>query len=338
MRILLLMLLLAVVPARAAMEMTRELIAPDQLVPGQPVRIAVTFWTDSWFNPPPQWPEFKIENGALLTTPIPNQLLTRQQNGVSWSGIRFERQVMAWDQGLLRFPAVDITQEAAAQAPVTVSLPALDKAVVWPEDVRQPDRFLPASSLTLTQKITPYYAGNDKTLHAGDAIERTVTAKATDVLPGQIPALLYAIPGTEAQRLTPVNSLLKTGRGEVEGAQRQETLRYLPSQAGTITLPPVRLRWWDTAHHQWQQAELPGTSFTVAAARAAGREATLRGEASTDPWRTVIFTGIAVILILMIWLLRRLMLRTCKYLHRKWQRFWHPVPLPDLIPPKRSQQ
>lgn len=337
MRFFVLLLLLAVAPVRAAMDITRELVAPDSLVPGQPARIAVTFWTDSWFNPPPQWPDFKIENGALQTTPLPNQLLTRQKNGVSWSGVRFERQVTAWDQGTLRFPAIDLTMGSAGQAPVTVSLPALDKAVAWPDDVRQPDRFLPASSLTLTQKITPFYAGNDKTLHAGDAIERTVTAKATGTLPGGIPSLLYAIPGTETQRLTPVNSPLKTGRGDIDGAQRVETLRYLPSQAGTITLPPVRLRWWDTTHHQWQQADLPGASLGVAPARAAGREATLRGETGADTWRIATLAGIAVLFLLLAGLLRRQILRTFNFLHRKWHRFWHPVPLPDLIPTKRSQ-
>lgn len=73
--------------------------APEHVAPGQPVRIAVTFWTDSWFNPPPQWPDFPVENGALLTTTEPNQLLTRHEGGTSWSGIRMERQVSAWVRG-----------------------------------------------------------------------------------------------------------------------------------------------------------------------------------------------------------------------------------------------
>ena len=69
---LLLILLLIVLPARAAMDITRELVAPDNVVPGQPLRVAVTFWTDTWFNPPPQWPDFIIEYGSLLTSPLPS--------------------------------------------------------------------------------------------------------------------------------------------------------------------------------------------------------------------------------------------------------------------------
>ena len=44
-------------PVLAAMDITRELEAPKIVAPGQPVTVSVTFWTDSWFNPPPSWPE-----------------------------------------------------------------------------------------------------------------------------------------------------------------------------------------------------------------------------------------------------------------------------------------
>ncbi|CAM3741090.1 BatD family protein [Rahnella victoriana] len=332
MRGLLLILLLAVLPARAAMDITRELVAPDNVVPGQPLRVAVTFWTDTWFNPPPQWPAFVIENGSLLTTPLPNQLLSRHKDGTSWSGIRLERQVMAWDQGVLRLPETEVTLTSPGQPPVTVPLPALEKPVNWPQDTRQPDRFLPASHLTLSQKITQFHAADDQQLHAGDVIERAVTVQAGGIVANQIPRLLYAIPGTETQGLPAENQLLTRGRGDVEGAQRTERLRYLPSQAGTVTLPPVQLRWWDTGHQQWQLADLPGASFQVAAARGAGSEAALRGTTGEQKWRPYLLAGAAVILVIFLWFSRRLIARSCRYLARRWHRFWHPVPLPDLSP------
>ncbi|MEL4016098.1 oxygen tolerance domain protein [Dryocola clanedunensis] len=337
MRALIVLLLLAVLPARAAMDITRELEAPEHLVPGQPVTVVVTYWTDTWFNPPPEWPDFKIENGSLLATRLPNQLLTRQKNGTSWSGIRMERQVSAWDQGLLRLPALEITLSSPGQPPVTVPLPELKKEVVWPEGVKQPDRFLPAASLEMTQKITQFNAGNDSTLHAGDVVERTVTVKAVGILANQVPQLLYAIPGTGTQRLTPVNTLLKSGRGDVQGAQRVERLRYLPSQAGTITLPPIKLRWWDTAHRQWQTAELPGASFNVAGARAAGSESVLRGTTGEDKWHLALSVAAIALVALIIWFTRRLLWRSLNYLRHVWRRFWDPVQLPDLSPTKRGK-
>lgn len=338
MKAFLLLLLLAVLPARAAMDITRELVAPEQVAPGQPVVIAVTFWTDSWFNPPPEWPDFVIKNGALMSTPLPNQLLSRRQGGTSWSGIRLERQVMAWDRGELLLPATEVTLTSASQPPVTVQLPELKTAVAWPEGVEQPDRFLPSSGLILTQKITQYHASNDNELRVGDVVERAVTVNATGITAPQIPQILYAIPGTDTQRLTPENTLLKSGRGQIEGAQRVEKLRYLPSRAGAIVIPPVKLRWWDTAHQQWQVAELPGSTLQVAEARAQGSESALRGTTDVNHWRTALSIAAIVILAVVIVLTRRLLWRSLKYLHHRWRNFWAPVSLPKLTPEKRGER
>ncbi|MNZ23674.1 hypothetical protein D3C78_407930 [compost metagenome] len=338
MKAFVLLLLLAVLPARAAMDITRELDTPEHVAPGQPVRIAVTFWTDSWFNPPPEWPDFAIKNGSLMTTPLPNQLLSRQKNGISWSGVRLERQVMAWGQGELLLPATEVTLIAANQAPVTVTLPELTLAVSWPKDIEQPDRFLPASDLTMSQKITQFHAENDDTLHAGDVVERAVTVNARGIVATQIPQILYAIPGTETQRLTPENTLLKVGRGEIAGAQRVEKLRYLPSQAGTLILPPVKLRWWDTEHQQWQIAELPGSTLQVAQARAAGSESALRGTTGENRGQIALIIAAIVIFAGAIWSTRRLLWRSVKYVHHIWRNFWAPVHLPKLTPEKRGEK
>lgn len=335
---LLWLLLIATLPCQAAMTVSRELIAPEHVAPGQPVRIAVTFWTDSWFNPPPQWPDFPVENGALLTTTEPNQLLTRHEGGTSWSGIRMERQVSAWDQGLLHIPAFELTLTGAGQAPVTVKLPALDKAVSWPDDVQQPDHFLPAAGLSLSQKINLFHSSDDKQLRAGDVIERVVTVVANDAVATQIPPLLYAIPGTHTQRLSPQNTLVTTGRGDIHGAQRVETLRYLPVEAGTVTLPPIKLRWWDTTHQQWQTAELPGSQYKIAPAPNAGAEAALKGKTPTSfGLLSLLATAIAAMAALLFFF-RRSLTQSARSIYHQWHRFWHPTSLPGLVPEKRSSR
>lgn len=330
------LLLIAVLPCQAAMTITRELIAPEQIVPGQPVRVAVTFWTDTWFNPPPAWPDFPVENGDLLTTALPNQLLTRHEGSTSWSGVRMERQIAAWNEGTLRLPAWEITLSATGAAPVTVQLPALEKAVTWPTGIQQPDRFLPASRLTLDQKINLHSAGGDKVLRAGDVIERVVTVNAGDVAPAQIPPLLYAIPGTHTQRLTPQNHFMTSGRGDIEGAQRTETLRYMPVDAGTVVLPPIKLRWWDTTHQQWQTAELPGSHYSVAAAKAAGGESVLTGRQAPATGRYILFIVLAVALGGGLFFLRHTLIRSGRYLVIRCRRFWRPVSLPSQTPENRS--
>lgn len=332
------LILLATSPARAVMDISREIVAPSHVAPGQPITVAVTFWTDSWFNPPPQWPDFAVQNGVLLNTPLPNQLLTRQKNGISWSGIRIERQVMTWDQSTLRLPAVDLTLTSASQPPVTVHLDALEQPVVWPPGVEQPDRFLPARHLTLSQNITQFHAGNDKTLRAGDAVERVVTLQAEDVLPAQIPQILYAIPGDGSQRLAPENRFDKDGRGGINGAIRVERLRYLPTDAGTLTLPPVKLRWWDTEQQQWQLATLPGQTLKVDSARAAGKESVLAGRRDDDKWQIALIVLTLIVIAAAGWFARRPLRQSLVWLWHRWQRFWSPVSLPELAPINRRKQ
>jgi hypothetical protein len=338
MKRLLALLMVAMLPAHAAMDMTREIVAPKSVVPGQPVTVAVTYWTDSWFNPPPEWPEFKVQNGVLLNTPLPNQLLSRQKNGISWSGIRLERQVMAWDQSTLRLPAFDLTLTSSGQPPSTVHLDALELPVVWPKGVEQPDRFLPARGLTLTQTITQYHAGKDKTLRAGDAVERVITVKAQDILPAQIPQILYAIPGSESQRLAPENTFIKSGRGDIEGAMRVERLRYMPTESGTLTLPPIALRWWDTEYQQWHRAELKGETLKVESARAVGKESALRGSTAQSKW-TYAITGLLLLMMVAIgWFARRPLHQSAAWMMHRWHRFWQPVLLPKLAPVERKKR
>lgn len=334
---LILALLFTSLPALAEMNMTRELDAPDSLVPGQPVTLAITFWTDTWFNPPPQWPDMTIENGNLLPAPLPNQLVTRNEDGVLWSGIRMERQLMAWDQGNLRLPAYDLAIRSANQPPKTVTLPAIEKAVVWPSDVHQPDRFLPARSLALAQQWQIYRAANDNSLHVGDVIERTVTLRATGVIALQIPQLLYAIPGSGAQRLTPVTSNVTQGRGEVIGVQREERLRYLPSAPGVLVIPPLKLRWWDTKQQQWQRAELPGARYSIDPARAAGSEKSLQAHKPVNWLRTLPFVALLMSVIVLSLIFRRSLATGMKRIAGRTRAFWHIVSLPDLTPDKRKR-
>jgi hypothetical protein len=337
MRRWLLLLLVISFPGFGEMSISRELVAPAQVVPGQPLRIAITYWTDSWFNPPPSWPEIVVENGTLLTTPLPNQLLTRQEGGKSWSGIRLEKLVAAWDQGTLRFPPLEVTLSSAGQPPRTMQLPAIAHPVVWPSDVRQPDRFLPASKVTLTQQIVLYRAGEGDSLHAGDTIERRVMVKAEGAVPAQIPQLLYAIQGTPTQRLSPVSGLLEAGRGDFLGGQREERLRYLPMEPGTVTLPVLTLRWWDTERQAWQLAELPGTEYQVGAPRAAGREAALRASALSHPWRYLLLASVLIILACAGYLARHSIWRSWRFAQAAIKRFWDPVPLPNLIPTTKEK-
>lgn len=322
--------------AQAATEITRELVAPDPLVPGQPAQVVVTWWTDGWFNPPPQWPSaMPIENGMLLTETEPNQLLSRRRGNTTWSGVRMSRQVVAFDGGNLVLPAISITQPSVQEGPTTATLPALTQPVHWPAGVEQPDRFLPASHLALQQHWQLYRATEDGELHVGDVVERQVTLRAQGIIPAQVPPLLFALAGTDTQRLAPQSRVLTQGRGDVTGIEYVERLRYQPQQAGSLTAPDVVLRWWDTATQRWQEARLPGKTWDFVPARAAGAETALRA-GTPLPWGTlVIWLAVIMAGVFAAWRGRLLFRKLAVALHYRWQEFWGEVPLPDKIPSHR---
>ncbi|NUU69055.1 BatD family protein [Enterobacteriaceae bacterium BIT-l23] len=333
MRMLIALLLLLTLPARADMQLTRELVAPDTLVPGQPVRVAYTFWTDSWFNPAPTWPELPVSGGEVLSLPIATQLVSRREGGKSWSGIRMERLIATWDSGQLHLPAAEVTLTSAGQAPHTVALAPLNRPVHWPKGTRQPDRFLPAADLKLTQQIIPHATRpGDNTLRVGDAIDRRVTLEGAGVLPAAIPQLLYAIPGNETQLLPRNNQRLQTPRGDFTGARRVETLRYLPSRPGSVVIPPLTLRWWDSAHQRWRVDTLPGKTLTIAPAPATGKERVLQaGNHTFWPALSGWLVG-ALALLLGLYLLRHPLSTRLTGIRRRWQGFWQILPLPGLAP------
>ncbi|MEJ5074532.1 oxygen tolerance domain protein, partial [Enterobacter ludwigii] len=107
---------------------------------------------------------------------------------------------------------------------------------------------------------------------------------------------------------------------------------------GTLTLPPIKLRWWDTEHQQWQLAELKGETLKVESARAAGKESALRGSTGNTPWNFAI--GLLVLLIIgaLGWFARRPLRQSAHWLHHRWQRFWQPVLLPELAPVERKKR
>ncbi|MFT4270302.1 MAG: oxygen tolerance domain protein [Pantoea sp.] len=330
------LLLLWLPVAYAEMDVTRELVAPDHLVPGQPATVAITFWTDSWFNPAPDWPVMPVENGNLLNATPPNQLVSRQSRGISWSGVRLERKVVAWDQGELHLPALEITLHSSGQPPKTVQLTALARKVSWPSGVEQPDRFLPASSLSLQQEWQTYPATSDKQLHVGDVVERIVTLKATDVTSSQIPTLLYAIPGSETQKMAVQNTVLTRGRDEQVGVARVERLRYLPTQPGSLSIPPLQLRWWDTTHQQWQQAILPGAQYRFVPARDVGSEKILRAKIPFAWASDALWLLLALLFLILLWFCRQPLFRACRFLWQRIRFIYRVIPLPNLIPDRRK--
>lgn len=123
------------------------------------------------------------------------------------------------------------------------------------------DTWLPAKSLQVTES----WSGNPDDIRVGDSITRTVTINADGLLHTQLPP--YNFPSLDGARFYP-----DKGKGETTATNqgvistRIDSAAIIPTKAGTIELPEIRISWWDINQNKLQQALIPASKLTVKSA------------------------------------------------------------------------
>jgi hypothetical protein len=126
-------------------------------------------------------------------------------------------------------------------------------------------QWLPARSLQLMETWSP----NPPDFVVGQAVTRTVAAMADGLTASQLPVLDGGAVGG-LKRYPDQPSLKDTqGNAGVTGV-RTEKIAYIPTQAGSVTLPVIMIPWWNTVTDRMEVATLPAQSFTVLPAPAGG--------------------------------------------------------------------
>jgi len=118
--------------------------------------------------------------------------------------------------------------------------------------------WLPAAALTLSQKWEP----ESTEIRQGEPITRTITITAKCLMAEQLPDLtLETVAGCSIypDRADLNNSEHSTG---ITGSRTQK-IAFIPESAGTIKLPPVKLRWWNTTSGKAETVTLPGREINV---------------------------------------------------------------------------
>lgn len=127
----------------------------------------------------------------------------------------------------------------------TISItPALDST--------QAPEWHPAESFSLNEG----WIGDVSEAKVGEPITRTITMMADGLTAGQIqPLTLPKIDGLTFYPDQPQTKDNKSTKG-VQGI-RTESFAIIPNKAGDITLPAVKVHWWDTKNKTIKIAELP---------------------------------------------------------------------------------
>ena len=133
----------------------------------------------------------------------------------------------------------------------------------------QPDTggaaWLPAESVQLSDEWTP----SPPRFRVGEPVTRTLVVTARGATAAQLPTLDTGTP--EGARVYPETPKMEDLPGSVPTALKTLKVALVPTRAGPLTLPEIRLTWWDTTTDQSRVAVIP--QRTVEVAPAAGEAA-----------------------------------------------------------------
>lgn len=120
------------------------------------------------------------------------------------------------------------------------------------------DTWLPASDLSLEESGLPPTLKVDM----GENLTRRITLKALDLPSEALPPLPGTTPeGIRAYPDQPERSTQVTPEGLA--ASLEQTIALVPVQSGEMTLPEIRVVWWDTDTDSQQVAAIPARTLSV---------------------------------------------------------------------------
>jgi hypothetical protein len=134
-----------------------------------------------------------------------------------------------------------------------VELNVKPKPATWPAS----EPWLPAQSMLLKDDTE---LPNE--IHVGDPVTRTIRMQAQGLGFEQLPELELTAP--ENAEIYPDKADTRTrDDGTWLYGERVRKFAFVPTKPGSLTIPGVSVKWWDTTHDRMETAELPARTLTV---------------------------------------------------------------------------
>jgi len=229
------------------------------LMQGETSRIVVDLLTPDFFSDAPVLPELHVDGAYLALSDETPAHLVETIGGQTWSGVSRTYLITPLMSGALEIPPFEITAHlGAARTPVTVQAPTLAlqvRALVLPPGVTEA---LIASSLKVTQTVTP----QDDGLHVGDTVTRRIELSAEGAPAMMLPPTTFApVDGLTLYPASPITRDALDSHGGFVGGSRVDTASYVIDHRGHYTLPPITVRWMDSHTHAWHESTVPAVHF-----------------------------------------------------------------------------
>lgn len=239
--------------------------------------------------------ELEMDNAFVM--PLEQQSFQRTINGRPWLVHEVRYAIFPEQSGTLSIPAQSFSARESKPRDNWFSsanqgrLVRRNTAALLVEVLPRPGSYpagatwLPARALTLEEK----WSSDPATLRAGESVTRTIEVRGAGLQGAQLPP---ATPDqTEGLKYFPdqpsINdSEISTG---LLGA-RTDSTAIVPTREGQVTLPEVRIPWWDTEAEELRFAVLPAHTLNIAPAQTIGLSKDPSNVASPVPG-TVAFTS-----------------------------------------------
>lgn len=141
--------------------------------------------------------------------------------------------------------------------PISLSTPEY-KVKVKPKPASAEEPWLPATNLKLEASWLP----DNQTFEVGTPATLEFKIKGTGLLQTQLPNITFPeVDGVKIYRDTPEYQQLINRLGVT--SHHIEKLAIVPSQAGEVTIPELRIPWWNTVTDKQDYAVLPAMTINV---------------------------------------------------------------------------
>ena len=118
--------------------------------------------------------------------------------------------------------------------------------------------WLPAKEFTIKES----WSGDTENIQMSEPLTRTVVMFAKGLRGEQLPEL--PIPDYGSVKTYPDKAQTNTGfDGTWVVGTREEKYALVPTQPGAVTVPDIRIPWWNIEKTRWETAELPSRTLTV---------------------------------------------------------------------------
>ena len=150
----------------------------------------------------------------------------------------------------------------ATQNPVNLTTKPIEIEVKPIPESNQGSWWLPAESVELYSEWEPQ---NPKFM-VGEAVSRTIYLKATGVVENQLPEIKFpSINGIKQYPEKPISES-RLNNDKIVSIQKAVDV-YIPNTEGNITLPEIRVPWFNVLTNRMEVASLPATTIKVAAGK-----------------------------------------------------------------------